>query len=68
MGLKTFHLVFIAASTVFFLAFGIWGVWDFLSSGNWGNLVMAICSFIGAGALVLYTPWFLRKLKNIGYL
>ena len=68
MGLQTFHLVFVAASTVFFVGFGIWGVRDFLSSGSLGNLFMAICSFIGAGAFVVYTPWFLRKLKNIGYL
>ena len=66
MSLKFFHIVFVTAAIIFTLAFGIWGVRDFLASGSTVNLIMGIGSFAGAAGLAGYGVWFLRKFKDMG--
>jgi hypothetical protein len=68
MSLKAFHIAFISISTLLAVGFGIWGAWSYAQSGNLSHLLMGIGSFITAILLAWYFKWFLRKLKNIGYL
>ena len=41
---------------------------EFADEGGKTYLAASIGSFLGAVGLVFYTVWFLKKLKNIGYL
>ncbi|MCH8133166.1 MAG: hypothetical protein IIA30_11505 [Myxococcales bacterium] len=68
MSLKAFHIVFIVFSTALAIALGLWATRDFAQSGSWINLTLAVGSFIATALLVFYGAWFLRKLKNMGYL
>ncbi len=68
MSLKAFHVFFIFISTALSVGFGVWGVRDYLQSGDALNLGMGLASFAGGGALIWYSKWFLRKLKGVSYL
>ncbi len=68
MSLKTFHIVFIVFSTALAVALGLWASRDFAQTGSWINLTLAVGSFIVTVLLLVYGAWFLRKLKNLGYL
>ncbi len=68
MSLKTFHIFFIILSTLLAVAFGVWAVDDYGRSRSGIHLALGVGSFIASGALVVYGVWFLRKLKNVGYL
>ena len=41
MGLKGFHVFFIAVATLTALMFGVWGVWDFSRTGKGGTLTLS---------------------------
>ena len=68
MSLKTFHVVFVLASTMLAIGFGAWAIRDYKSSGELASLVLGILSLCGAVALLVYGRWFLRKLKDVSYL
>ena len=68
MSLKAFHIFFILVSTVLAVAFGAWAIRDFAASGSGVNLALGVASFVGSIGLVWYGIWFLRKMKNVGYL
>jgi len=68
MSLKAVHIFFITISTLLCLFFGAWSIWSYKSFGHPGDLWMAIGSFVGVILLAFYFRWFLRKLKNVGYL
>ena len=68
MSLKAFHLVFIVFSTGICAAFALWCAVDFASTGDAGTLAMGLVSLACAIAMIPYSRWFLRKLKNVGYL
>ncbi|MEE2674011.1 MAG: hypothetical protein VX466_09455 [Myxococcota bacterium] len=68
MSLKAFHIVFIIVSTLVAVAFGAWAIRDFATSGSGLNLALGVASLVGSLALVRYGVWFLRKMKNVGYL
>jgi hypothetical protein len=68
MSLKAFHVFFVVVSTLLALGFGVWSVADYSRTGQGGTLAMGIAGFVGAGVLVWYGFWFLRKLKNVSYL
>jgi hypothetical protein len=68
MSLKAFHVVFVIASTLCALGFGVWSLNDYSRTGNGGTLAMCISGFVAAGALVWYGFWFLRKLKGVSFL
>jgi hypothetical protein len=67
MSLKAFHVVFIAASLLLTLGFGVWGVRDHAATGNAMSLYLGVGSFIVSALLAVYGVWFLRKLRNISY-
>jgi hypothetical protein len=68
MSLKAFHIFFIVTSILLSVALGVWGVDDFRRSRSLVHLALGVASFIGSGVLASYGVWFLRKLKNVGYL
>jgi len=69
MSLKAFHLVFIVASILLALGFGVWSLLNYSSPhGVRMDLILAVLSGIAAVALVVYEIFFLKKLKNVSYL
>ena len=69
MSLKAFHLIFIVASILLVVGFGVWSLMNFLSpEGHVRDLVVAIASAVVVVALICYERYFLKKLKNVSYL
>lgn len=62
MSLKTFHVVFIAASIVLASWFGVWAI----SSDGWPYVLTGLASFVCAAGLVVYEVGFLKKCREIG--
>jgi len=69
MSLKTFHLIFISASTALAFGCGVWGLRDFFSEGGraW-DLIFGLGSVMAGVGLLIYECFFLKKLKNVSYL
>jgi hypothetical protein len=69
MSLKAFHIFFITASSALAFGFGAWEVKGFFSpEGRGVDLAFGIASFLVGVGLILYGRYFLKKLKNVGYL
>ena len=68
MSLKTFHIVFIVASTLLALGFGAWELKLFFAGNGTWHLILGGLSILGSAGLVWYGKMVLRKLKNISYL
>jgi hypothetical protein len=69
MSLKAFHLVFIVASILLAVGFGVWSLMNYLSpEGRLRDLLLAIASGVVVLALICYERYFLKKLKNVSYL
>jgi hypothetical protein len=64
MSLKTFHLIFVAASIALALGCGIWWIKGFFSSYNVRELIYGLLSIALALALILYERYFFKKLKS----
>jgi len=68
MSLKAFHLIFITASLLLVLGFGVWALVAYAKVGGFFYLGSGIGSGLGGAALVVYGRYFLKKLRNISYL
>jgi hypothetical protein len=68
MSLKAFHIVFVAVSTLFCVAFGAWSLRLYLLSKIQSDLAYACGGAVCAIVLIIYGVWFFRKLKNISFL
>jgi len=68
MSLKALHIVFIVASIVLALSFGVWSLNEFAHGGARSNLWFGIGSLVVGVALIVYGKVILRKLKDISYL
>ena len=69
MSLKAFHIVFIVASILLAVGFGVWCLLNYLSpEGKLRDLILAIASGVVVIALLVYERYFLKKLKNVSYL
>ena len=69
MSLKAIHIVFISASILLAFGFGGWCFNNYFAGlGTTADLALGTGSFVLAIALIVYGSYFLRKLKNIGYL
>ena len=68
MSLKTFHLVFIFASTVLAFGFGVWELNQYQAARATLDLVFGILSLAAGVGLIFYGRYVFKKLKNIGYL
>ena len=68
MSLKAFHIVFVTASIMLALLFGIWSFLNYFHDGTLKDLLFGIGSLVVGVALVFYERYALKKLKNISYL
>ncbi len=68
MSLKAFHIIFVTASILLALLFGVWSLIGYFQGGTLGDLLFGIGSLVVAVALVFYERYALKKLKNISYL
>ena len=66
MSLKTFHIVFIALSTLLALVFGVWAVYTGLAQSRSAMIGLGLASFGVSVGLVLYGISFLKKLRRAG--
>jgi hypothetical protein len=68
MSLKAIHIVFITCSTLLAFGFGAWCYNNYSSTKATADLALAIGSGVVGIGLIVYGKYFLKKLKNIGYL
>lgn len=68
MSLKAFHVVFVSASILLTLGFGIWALNQYFQDGSRVNLALGAGSLASTVLLAVYGRYFLKKLKNISYL
>ena len=68
MSLKTFHIVFIAASTLLAFGFGVWELVQYSDRHKLLDLVFGVLSLVAGVGLIFYGKYVLKKLKNISYL
>ena len=66
MGLRVFHLIFIALSIMMAAVVGGWGINRYLADGGIGGLVLGVGFFLTGAALLLYGVKVLRKFREIG--
>jgi hypothetical protein len=69
MSLKAFHVVFIIAASALAFGCGIWELRDYCGpAGRTSDLLCGLAGLAGGIALLVYERYFLKKLKNVGYL
>ena len=68
MSLKAFHVVFICASTLLSLGFGVWEMRAWLEARATLDLVLGSLSLLAGVGLLVYGRYFLKKLRNVSYL
>jgi hypothetical protein len=69
MSLKAFHIVFVIASVLLALGFGLWALIESAQPDRGaGMIVMGVAALVVAAGMIVYGVWFLRKLKNVSYL
>jgi hypothetical protein len=68
MSLKAFHVVFVTASILLSLGFGVWALNRYFTEGGDLNLALGAGSLVAAVGLGVYGRYFLKKLKHISYL
>ncbi len=66
MDLKNFHVLFIMASIVVALGFGLWCFFTEAGTAVAGSTVIGTISVIVAAALVIYAVVFLKKMGREG--
>jgi hypothetical protein len=69
MSLKAFHVIFITAASALSFGCGAWAIKSFAGpEGRTVDLLFGLgCLAVGVG-LIVYERYFLKKLKNVGYL
>lgn len=69
MSLKAIHIIFILASSLMTIFFGVWS-WRqyFGAEGSAIHLVYGLVSIAALAGLLAYGRYFLKKLKHISYL
>jgi hypothetical protein len=68
MSLKAFHLVFVTVAALLTLVMAGWAVLQFVDTRRPVYLAGVAGAVACGGMLIWYGRYFLRKLKNIGYL
>ncbi len=69
MSLKAFHIVFIVASILLAFLFSAWCMASyFRADGPVLHLIFGVGSLLSGILLIIYSKYFLRKLKDISYL
>lgn len=67
MSLKAVHVFFITIATLIAAGFGVWSVQQYSATGVAGDLLLTILAIAAAISLPVYGVWFLKKMKNVGY-
>lgn len=65
MSLKAFHVLFIAVSVIFAIAFGVWAFREYRVRSDVALLWLGVASWVGAAGLLIYGRWFLKKLRGV---
>ena len=65
MTLKSFHIVFIVASSLLALGLTAWSWHAYQEMASSGYLIMAIVSALALLALIIYGPWFWRSMRRL---
>ena len=69
MSLKTFHLIFITASSGLAFGCGAWELKNFFSAeGAAWDLIFGIGALAAGIGLIIYERYFLKKFKDVSYL
>lgn len=68
MSLKAFHIVFVAASILVSILYGVWAVFMYLTESGLLLLASGMLAFLVAVALILYGGTVLKKFRNVSYL
>ncbi len=69
MSLKAFHVLFIIATFLLCVGTGAWLIGQYRTAGGGLlELTVGIASLLGAGGVVAYFFWFVRKLKGVSYI
>ncbi len=68
MSLKAFHIVFVAASILVSILYGVWAVFMYLTEGGLLLLASGLVAFLVAVGLILYGGAVLKKFRNLSYL
>ena len=69
MSLKAFHLIFISAASALAFGFGVWELRSYWSAvGVLSDLLLGLGSLLAGVGLIVYERYFLKKLKDVGYL
>ena len=62
MSLRHFHIIFIVASILLSIFFGLWALQMYSQENTGGYLMTAISSFACAAGLAVYAVYFVRKI------
>lgn len=65
MSLKVFHILFIASSIAMSAFVGGWGLVDFQRTGDKTHLAVGVVTLVLGAALIWYSTWFVRKIRNL---
>ena len=69
MSLKAIHIVFIIASSLMAILFGVWAFGEYFGpEGRPVHLGYGVVAIALLAGLLVYGRYFLRKLKHIAYL
>ncbi|MCL4180237.1 MAG: hypothetical protein KJ072_21150 [Verrucomicrobia bacterium] len=68
MGIKTFHLLFVALSLLLCLFVGGWGIAGWRSGGTVGQLWFGCGGLVAGVGMVAYGRYVFRKLRGMSYL
>ncbi len=68
MSLKAFHIVFVAASILVSILYGVWAVFMYLTDGGLLLLASGLVAFLVAVGLIVYGGAVLKKFRNVSYL
>ncbi|HLU46546.1 MAG TPA: hypothetical protein VK116_00630 [Planctomycetota bacterium] len=64
MGIKNFHVFFVAVSVLLAVGFGLWCILTEAGRKTPGSTVFAVLAFVAAVALLVYGRRFLRKIEE----
>lgn len=65
MSLKAIHVFFISLCVVLAFGFAFWGISQYRTDSNAGNLVLSVSAFIVGGALLFYLASFIKKMRKL---
>ncbi len=65
MSIKSFHIVFVACSIALSAFIGVWGIREYSATRNAGELAIGVGAIVGGLVLVVYSNWFIKKIRTV---